>query len=209
MKHPYPIAVLAVVIVGAQAPRVAADTPDFDRYAGIVARMPFGVPAPVAQPAVAAVTIPVVRTVPFARSLRMCAVTRSGPAGTLCVGLVDTAANRNYYLAVGESDDDITVVAADYEGERALLRKGAEEGWVSMSSGPVDAAARGAAAPASLSALAPAADPATLGSAPAVASHRGNLRTVVPEYALMRRKLILESMANSSGGPASEGQRIE
>ncbi len=200
-------ALAAVVCV--QALQATADAPRFDRYEGIVSRMPFGVPPAAAPAPVAPVSAakPAAPAVSFVHSLRMCAVTRSGPGGELCVGFVDTTSNRSYYMAVGESDEGITIVSADYDSERALLRKGTEEGWVCLSAGPATATGIAAAQP--VPAPAVAADSSAPGAAAAVASRRGALRTVVPEYALMRRKTILEGLANSSAGPPLEEQRIE
>jgi hypothetical protein len=62
----------------------------------------------------------------------MCAVTRHALTGLLQVGLIDSATKKNYFIGVGQDEDGITVVDADYEGERALLRKGTEEVWISM-----------------------------------------------------------------------------
>jgi hypothetical protein len=64
----------------------------------------------------------------------MSAVVRDN-AGVLRVGLVDLKSNRNYMLGVGESAEGIEVVEADYATERARLRRGPEDYWVSMFGG--------------------------------------------------------------------------
>ncbi len=104
---------------------------DFTRYQVILDRLPFGseaVPAAAgaaavdAQPAAPAIT----------KTLKMCAITRHDRTGALQVGLVDTATKKNYFIAVGETEDGITVVEADYEAEKALLSKDGQETWITM-----------------------------------------------------------------------------
>ena len=108
-----------------------AEAPGFERYEVILSRMPFG-----AEPALlpgGAAGQPVPPEESFAKNLKMCAVTRNFINGKPQVGLVDAASKKNYFLAVGEEQDGILVVEADYEGERARLRKGAEDVWIQMS----------------------------------------------------------------------------
>jgi hypothetical protein len=105
---------------------------DFTRYHVILDRLPFGseaVPAAAgaaavdAQPAAPAIT----------KTLKMCAITRHDRTGALQVGLVDTATKKNYFITVGETEDGITVVEADYDNEKALLSKDGQETWITMS----------------------------------------------------------------------------
>jgi hypothetical protein len=106
---------------------VAAD--GFSRYDVILERKPFGeevVPAPVV------LTIPPGESV--VNKVKMTAVVRD-EAGVLRVGVVDLKSNRNYLLGIGDSLGDMEVVEADYERERARLRRGPEDYWVSMSGG--------------------------------------------------------------------------
>ena len=117
----------------------SVQAPDFDRYQVILSRMPFGAEA-AAQPAGAPGSQPVAPAESFAKNLKMCAVTRNLNSGRLQVGLVDNVSKKNYFLTVGEEEDGISVADADYEGERALLRKGDEQVWIGMndaSSAPV------------------------------------------------------------------------
>jgi len=104
----------------------------FARYQVILDRMPFGAePSPEALAAAAAQAAPA--RDPFTKNLKMCAVTRNLLTGKLQVGLMDAGSKKNYFLGVGETEDGITVVDADYEKEKALLRKDGEEAWLSMS----------------------------------------------------------------------------
>jgi len=104
---------------------------DFSRYQVILNRMPFGSEPSPADLVVAAK--PVAPQEMFTKNLKMCAVTRNMLTGKLQVGLVDTVAKKNYFMEVGETEDGITVVDADYDAENALLKKGNEEVRLGMS----------------------------------------------------------------------------
>ena len=132
------LAAIALVLTVAQAARAArADTrtaaqDDLRRYSIILERQPFGAPPPepVAPPAPPGPAVPGPDA--FIKSLRMCAITEN-PVG-LRVGLVDIRSKppKTYFLYVGDEEDGILLVDADYGEERALLRKGAEEYWIDM-----------------------------------------------------------------------------
>lgn len=107
---------------------------DFSRYAPILERRPFSTAVPdaaVVEPATVTVTSPP----EFVRDLRIVAMTES-PAG-IRVGFMNISAKppKPYYLYVGVSDDGILLVEADYDGQRALLRKGEEQYWMTMGTG--------------------------------------------------------------------------
>lgn len=127
------LAVLAVLVWAGQTWAVVTE-PDPSRYEVIVARQPFGVPPPPpptnAPPAVnAAPAVP-----PFHKSLELQVVIETTD-GQKRVGFVNNHAKppRTYMLYKGEtSDDGITVADVDFEKECALLRRGTEEGWISM-----------------------------------------------------------------------------
>ena len=48
------------------------------------------------------------------------------------IGLENRKSKKMYLLYVGESEDEIHVVKADFDTEAALLRKGTEEDWIYM-----------------------------------------------------------------------------
>ncbi len=105
----------------------------FSRYEVILSRRPFGEAPSEAELAAAK---PVVSTGPsFIDSLQMCAITAGG--GAVRVGFLDTKSNppKTYFLFVGEMEDGITVVEADYDAETALLSKDGDERLLSMSPG--------------------------------------------------------------------------
>lgn len=110
---------------------ISASGADFTRYQVILDRMPFGV-EPSAEALAAAAAKPEAPKELFTRTLKMCAVTRNLLNGELQVGIMDAASKKNYFLRVGETEDGITVVEADYDGERALLRKDGDEAWLGM-----------------------------------------------------------------------------
>ena len=130
------------------APRqgAAVTTPTalpFSRYQVILDRMPFGEPPPPPRPA----AVPPPSTTPpknaFINDLRMCAITENSRG--IRVGLVDVKSKpqKSYFLRIGETQDDLQLVEADYEGEGALLKKGNEQYWIYMSGDPQAASPTG------------------------------------------------------------------
>lgn len=116
--------------VDAPAPR------NFAPYQVILDRMPFGRAPAVSEVAIPGVPVPVADPAQsFARALRLVALTETDTG--LRVGLVDIEKKppKSYFLYIGQAEDGIEIVDAEYEGERAKLRKGSEELWISMGSG--------------------------------------------------------------------------
>lgn len=104
---------------------------DFSRYEPILERRPFS--SAVAAEAEAAPAVVTVEAPPaFVQHLRMVAITES-PAG-IRVGFVNIREKppKTYFLYVGDSEDGILMADADYDRERALLRKDGEQYWLSM-----------------------------------------------------------------------------
>jgi hypothetical protein len=141
------ITVFAVGIL-CQAAFAAAKV-DFSRYEVILARKPFGEPPAEAAPAPAATA-----ATSFIKDIRMSLLTEHPEFG-IRVGFVDLAAKKNYFLSVGDTEDGIQVVDADYEKEAAKLQKGADAFWINMtgqvnpgSGGPVEIPSAAAGAPA-------------------------------------------------------------
>ena len=137
----------------------------FARYQVILDRQPFGDLTPRVTSRPAPPQPPPNPEESFVRNLRMCAITE-GPDGVLRVGLislgrtarpatpvrrrpgqspirpvsVSAVAQQTYYLRVGEtSADGIMLVDANYDEEKALLRKDNEEHWISMGGGVTEA----------------------------------------------------------------------
>ncbi len=105
---------------------------NFSHYEVILQRRPFGDAAPTAAE-LAAANRPVVPAGPsYIDSLRLCAITDAD--GAIRVGFVDIKAKppKTYFLFVGQSEDGIEVVDADYENESVILSKGGEERGLTM-----------------------------------------------------------------------------
>jgi len=122
------MASFVLLLLFAPASRAAATAAvDFSRYQVILERKPFGEPPPDSQGGSGVVA----RAESFIKDLRMVAITEDGK-GEIKVGFVNIKDNKSYYLKVGESDDEIQVVDADYGTESALLKKGMDEQWINM-----------------------------------------------------------------------------
>ncbi len=157
---------------------------DFSRYSLILDRRPFAAADLVDESASQVVTLEAPPA--FVRDLRMCAITES-PAG-IRVGFVNISAKppQPYYLYVGDSEDGIELIEADYERECALLRKGGEQYWL-----PMGGDSLGGGAPPAAGAPSP---PPTRGSSPPalprVSSASGKDGSI--SYAERRRRRLAE-----------------
>ncbi len=118
-----------MVVLGTGAAMAAGA--DFSRYQSILDRRPFGAGEKAEAGEPARVTMPA-QAPSFVKGLRMCAITESD-IGTR-VGFVEIGGKtpKSYYLYVGDVEDGIQLVDADYEREGALLRKGDEQYWIYM-----------------------------------------------------------------------------
>jgi hypothetical protein len=168
---------------------VAGAANDFDRYNVVLERMPFGEPE--AAPGSAGQPVP--EAVSFAKDLKMCAITDSD--GAIAVGFVNIALNppKAYYMHVGDpAEDGLEVVKADYEAQRALLRKGAEEKWISMNPEGVGAPVLGP-------------TPVAMGPAPLPSQVATNRNSV--EDRLRRRREAMR--LRQADAPKLTGQELE
>ena len=107
---------------------------DFTRYQVILDRRPFGDIAASAAAAAAAVSANPNQP-PLSTVLRLVALEIDDKTKALQAGLVDGPGKKNYYLFVGQEEDGVKLVDADYAGDRALVRKGDQEEWLAMGSG--------------------------------------------------------------------------
>lgn len=106
---------------------------DFSHYQIILERKPFG-EAPPPPPTPAPTPIPAGQS--FARQLRLCALIEDDD-GEIQVGLMDMQSKNSFYLGVGDIEEGIELISADYEDESAVLKKGAEMAVVSFQSGDI------------------------------------------------------------------------
>ena len=109
--------------------------PPFERYSGIINRMPFGTPpepVDIPQP-----TNMAPAQAAFVNQLTLCALNRT-PEGAIEVGIVDASQKppRNYYLNVGESVDDIQVVSAEYDDDTVSVKKSGVDLTLRLGKGP-------------------------------------------------------------------------
>ena len=132
-----PVLLAAIIIAGGVGVASAAlQQFSFDRYQSILDREPFGEIKPdLAHKPRLGPVVP-----PFTKNIKMCAILEDGSG--IQVGFVNVAVRppKSYFLYVGDSEDEITLVRADFTREMALLEKGGDEQWISMA-GPVDMAA--------------------------------------------------------------------
>jgi len=106
---------------------------DFSRYQPILDRKPFGeAPPPPAPPP----PKPIPASQSFAKNLRLCALIEDDD-GSIQVGLQDIQAKSSFYLGVGDIEEGIELISADYEQENAVLKKGDEMAVISFGSGEI------------------------------------------------------------------------
>jgi len=190
-----------MVLLSCMAGGVYAAGVDFSRYSLILDRRPFAAADLVDESADQVVTLE--EPPAFVKDLRMCAITES-PAG-IRVGFVNISAKppQPYYLYVGDSEDGIELVEADYDGEGALLRKGAEQFWLQMggeSLGGGAPPAVGASSPPPIGGSSPPAMPKV--SSPA--GKDGNIT-----YAERRRRRLAEMRARAAASRDLSEEEVE
>jgi len=122
MKRRPTISVCVALCIGVSGALHAAV--EFSRYAFIMERRPFGTVEPVVE---IAPVVTVQAPPEFVKNLRMCAITES--AVGVRVGFVDIRAKppKPYYMYIGDEEDGIQLVDADYVGESCLVRKDREQ----------------------------------------------------------------------------------
>ena len=104
----------------------AAEPQGFERYAVILDRKPFG-----ALPAEPAAVSPNVEMI--ARIWRLSALIETDTG--IRAGLVNIQNHSNFFLGVGESEEDVELISADYESEEAVVRIGSEMIVIKLQSG--------------------------------------------------------------------------
>ena len=111
------------------AARAAAEAYTFARYQPILDRSPFGEVDRGNDEGRA----PVPDLPPFTKDIKMCAINRDDLG--VQVGFVNSAVKppKAYLLRVGDTEDGITLVAADFEREVAQLAKDGRMEWISLS----------------------------------------------------------------------------
>ena len=113
---------------------LAAVDYNMERYKVILDREPFGsVPIVVEVSKPEPVPDPLIPDVApkFVKSLRMCAITDTEEFG-LRIGIVDIKARpaKSYFFHVGETQDGLELLEADFEKEGALIKKNSKAFWI-------------------------------------------------------------------------------
>jgi hypothetical protein len=117
--------------LAASAAWAVAEAPSFDRYQIILTRRPFGQePSETAPAAGAPAAAPAADS--FIKTLKLGMLTKNDRTGLVQAGITDTKTGYNYFLVPGDADGGLELVEADYENEKVLLRKGAEQYWLEM-----------------------------------------------------------------------------
>ncbi len=133
------VSAIAVAFYGMQS-----FSADFSRYEVILQKKPFG---DLAQKAANAVAVAAIKPnmpppeSPF-KNLRLCAITDTVMG--IRVGIVDIGINpaKSYSLKVGESEDGLTLLDADFEKEEVMMQKGEDKEWINMN-GPTSGGGSG------------------------------------------------------------------
>ncbi len=131
MLFPMKIHFLILIFLIFATQNLLAASSGFSRYSQILDRRPFASVISAEEEARGNV-VTVVEPPEFVKDLRMCAITES-PAG-IKVGFVNIRIKppQPYYIYVGDADDGIELVDANYEKEGALLRKDGKQYWMYM-----------------------------------------------------------------------------
>jgi hypothetical protein len=123
-------AMLGLAAGAATAMEAGADE-GFDRYAIILSKEPFGVPeAPPPAPAPA----PPPSSPSMMQELRVCAITDFEGRG-IRASVVENKTNRSYTLRIGETIDDLTLLAADVDSEEVTIQRGSETAVMKLAAG--------------------------------------------------------------------------
>lgn len=193
------IAIL-IVVMAAVISRAAVD---FSRYAPILERRPFSGPE-ATEPDKNETAVTVDKPPAFVQHLRMVAITES-PAGVR-VGFVNIREKppKTYFLFVGDrSDDGILLAEADYDRERALLRKAGEQYWLSMGEATASAAETVANAPSSRRGRRPRIRSTKPGS------NQDDIKKRAMSYAERRRKRIEEMRKRAKESRKLSEEQVE
>ena len=104
---------------------------DFNHFQTIIDRKPFGSEVSPQAPGTGPDGV-AANEEPFVKALKISAFVRDKETGVLQVGLVNTKPAGSYLMVVGQTEDGVTLVAADYEREKVALRQDGKTFWLSM-----------------------------------------------------------------------------
>lgn len=107
----------------------------FDHYQVILDRKPFGNPPP-PPPEPTPAPRKIAPGESFARQIKLCALIEDDD-GTIQVGLMNLQTKNSFYLKVGDIEEGVELVSANYDEESAVLKKDDELAVVSFQTGEV------------------------------------------------------------------------
>ncbi len=107
----------------------------FDHYQVILDRKPFGNPPPPAPEPTPTPRI-LSPSESFARQLKLCALIEDDD-GTIQVGIINMQTQNSFYLKIGDIEEGVELVSANYDEESAVLKKGDELAVLSFQTGTV------------------------------------------------------------------------
>lgn len=124
--------VFALVVAWAGVGDVLAAV-DLGNYQSIIDRKPFG---RAGDPAANIPTNAILRPDSPLRDIKMCAIIESEDEPPR-VGLQNLKTQKSYLMSVGDVEDGLELVEADFKAERAKIRIDAEEQWIQIGGGTV------------------------------------------------------------------------
>jgi Skp family chaperone for outer membrane proteins len=128
MKQGLCVLLIAATSAAASTVRAARQAVSIADYGVILERMPFG-RAPQTPPPTAVVNpAPTKAELDIFRNMRVCFMDNA--LDGLRVVIVDNKENKTYDLGVGESDDGLTLLSADYDREMAFVQKNGFSQWI-------------------------------------------------------------------------------
>lgn len=123
---------LGIFLLAALETAGPADATAFSRYQLILDKKPFGFTAEATAKNTPAANA---NQPPLANGFKLVALEKDDESGMVKAGIVDAAGKKSYYLTIGEEEDGLKLVDADFAGDRALIHKGDQEEWLAMGSG--------------------------------------------------------------------------
>ena len=126
-------AVVFVLVVACAGVGNVLAAVDLGNYQAIIDRKPFG---RAGDPAANVATNAILRPDSPLRDIKMCAIIESEDEPPR-VGLQNLKTQKSYLMSVGDMEDGLELVEADFKAERAKIRIDAEEQWIQIGGGAV------------------------------------------------------------------------
>jgi hypothetical protein len=128
MKQGLCVLLIAATSAAASTVRAARQAVSIADYGVILERMPFGRAPQTPTPTAVVNPAPTKAELDIFRNMRVCFMDNA--LDGLRVVIVDNKENKTYDLGVGESDDGLTLLSADYDREMAFVQKNGFSQWI-------------------------------------------------------------------------------